>query len=212
MLAGMDNNDIRPLLDRISKGDEAAFTELYRTWSRKLYAYALRQLGDHAKAEEIVSDTLYDVWRAPTRFRGESQFGTWLIGIARHKILMAWRARKADATHDHDDLDDVAEQIASDDESAFDVLAKSQRRAAVVRCMDTLPDEQRECLHLVFYEGLSLAEIAALQGVPEGTVKTRLYHARRKLETGLRSVLRHDGEARMGHGDEARLERAGAAR
>jgi RNA polymerase sigma-70 factor (ECF subfamily) len=194
----MDNPDIQQLLGRIADGDEAAFTELYRTWSRRLYAYALRQLGDHAKAEEIVSDTLYDVWRAPTRFRGESQFGTWLIGIARHKILMAWRARKSDATHDHEDLDEVAESVASDDDSAFDVLAKAQRREAVVRCIERLPDEQRECMHFVFYEGLSLAEVAVLQNVPEGTVKTRLFHARRKLETGLRTMLRHEGEAPAG--------------
>jgi len=105
----MDNDEVLRLLGRIERADEDAFRELYRAFSRKLYAYVLRQLGDPAQAEEIVSDTLYEVWRQPARFRGESQFSTWLIGIARNKVLMAFRGRKPDAIHD--DIDVVAEAI-----------------------------------------------------------------------------------------------------
>ncbi len=187
----MDNDEVLRLLGRIERADEAAFRELYRAFSRKLYAYVLRQLGDPAQAEEIVADTLYEVWRQPAKFRGESQFSTWLIGIARNKVLMAFRARKPDAIHD--DLDDVAESIASDDESAFDILANQQRREGVRHCMDKLSDEHRECVHLVFYEGLSLAEVAALQSCPENTVKTRLFHARQKLKNCLRLLLEREG-------------------
>ncbi len=194
------NIDAQHLLTLIGNGDEAAFTQLHKAWSRKLYAYVLRQVGDTAQAEEIVSDTLYDVWRTPTSFRGDAQFSTWLIGIARNKVRMSWRARMRDVAHDHDDLDDVADQIASDDEGAFDLLANAQRSKGVARCIDALPDEQRECVKLVFFEELSLGEVALLQGVPEGTVKTRLFHARRKLEAGLRDMLCHEGEAPAGAG------------
>ncbi len=187
----MDNDEVLRLLGRIERADEAAFRELYRAYSRKLYAYVLRQLGDPAQAEEIVADTLYEVWRQPAKFRGDSQFSTWLIGIARNKVLMAFRGRKPDAIHD--DLDDVAESIASDDESAFDILANQQRREGVRHCMDKLSDEHRECVHLVFYEGLSLAEVAALQSCPENTVKTRLFHARQKLKNCLRLLLEREG-------------------
>ncbi len=187
----MDNDEVLRLLGRIERADEAAFRELYRAYSRKLYAYVLRQLGDPAQAEEIVADTLYEVWRQPAKFRGDSQFSTWLIGIARNKVLMAFRARKPDAIHD--DLDDVAESIASDDESAFDILANQQRREGVRHCMDKLSDEHRECVHLVFYEGLSLAEVSTLQSCPENTVKTRLFHARQKLKNCLRLLLEREG-------------------
>jgi RNA polymerase sigma-70 factor (ECF subfamily) len=78
----MDNHDVLRLLGRIGQRDEGAFRELYRAFSRKLYAYVLRQLSNEAQAEEIVSDTLYEVWKAPERFRGDSLFSTWLIGIA----------------------------------------------------------------------------------------------------------------------------------
>jgi len=187
----MDNGEVLHLLGRIERADEGAFRELYRAYSRKLYAYVLRQLGDPTKAEEIVADTLYEVWRQPTRFRGDSQFSTWLIGIARNKVLMAFRGRKPDEAHD--DLDDVAESVASEEAGPFDQLAHQQRREGVRSCMDKLSDEHRECVHLVFYEGLALAEVAALQACPEGTVKTRLFHARQKLKQCLQNLLQREG-------------------
>jgi RNA polymerase sigma-70 factor, ECF subfamily len=187
----MDNDDVLRLLGRIERGDESAFRELYRAFSRKLYAYVLRQLGDPAQAEEIVADTLYEVWRQPARFRGESQFSTWLIGIGRNKVLMAFRSRKPDSTHE--DLDDIADVVASDSESAFEALAQRQRHEGVRSCMDKLTDDHRECVHLVFYEGMSLAEVAGVQGCPENTVKTRLFHARQKLKNCLRLLIEREG-------------------
>jgi RNA polymerase sigma-70 factor, ECF subfamily len=187
----MDNDEVLRLLGRIEQADEAAFKELYRAFSRRLYAYVLRQLGDPSQAEEIVSDTLYEVWRQPARFRGESQFSTWLIGVARNKVLMAFRSRKPDAKHD--DLDDVAETVAADDPSAFEILAQQQRHEGVRHCMGKLSNEHRECVHLVFYEGMPLAEVAALQACPENTVKTRLFHARQKLKNCLKLMLQREG-------------------
>ena len=191
----MDNDEVLRLLGRIGQADESAFRELYRAFSRRLYAYVLRQLGDPAQAEEIVADTLYEVWKAPARFRGDAQFSTWLIGIARNKVLMAFRSRKPDSKHE--DLDDVAETLAAEDGSAFDMLANAQRREGVRHCMDKLSDDHRECVHLVFYEGMSLAEVAEVQACPEGTVKTRLFHARQKLKNCLQMMLQREGGGRL---------------
>ncbi|TMG97110.1 MAG: sigma-70 family RNA polymerase sigma factor [Betaproteobacteria bacterium] len=191
----MDNDEVLRLLGRIERADEAAFRELYRAFSRRLYAYVLRQLGDPAQAEEIVADSLYEVWKAPARFRGDAQFSTWLIGIARNKVLMAFRSRKPDSKHE--DLDDVAETLAAEDGSAFDMLANAQRREGVRHCMDKLSDDHRECVHLVFYEGMSLAEVAQVQACPEGTVKTRLFHARQKLKNCLQMMLQREGGGRL---------------
>jgi RNA polymerase sigma-70 factor, ECF subfamily len=187
----MENEEVLRLLGRIERADEAAFRELYRAFSRRLYAYVLRQNGDPAQAEEIVADTLYEVWKAPAKFRGDSQFSTWLIGIARNKVLMAYRSRKPDALHD--DLDDVAESVAADEPGAFEILAQQQRQAGVRQCMEKLSKEHRECVHLVFYEGMPLAEVATLQACPENTVKTRLFHARQKLKNCLKLLLQREG-------------------
>ena len=187
----MDNDEVLRLLGRIERGEEAAFKELYRAFSRRLYAYVLRQIDDPSQAEEIVSDTLYEVWKAPAKFRGDAQFSTWLIGIARNKVLMAFRSRKPDSVHD--DLDDVAESVADEQPGAFEQLAQQQRHEGVRRCMDKLSAEHRECIHLVFYEGMALAEVAALQACPENTVKTRLFHARKKLTQCLQLLLQREG-------------------
>lgn len=192
----MDNSQVLRLLGRIEQADEGAFRELYCAFSRKLYAYVLRQLGDTAQAEEIVSDTLYEVWKAPAKFRGDSQFSTWLIGIARNKVLMHWRGRKPDT--DHDDVADLADQLPSDAPGAFEIMAEQQRSDGVRHCVDKLGADHRECVHLVFYQGMALAEVARLQQIPEGTVKTRLFHARQKLKQCLQRLLAREGEAPLG--------------
>jgi len=189
----MENNEVLPLLARIRDRDEAAFRILYKAFSRKLHAYVLRQTGQPAQAEEIVADTLYEVWRAPQAFRGESQFSTWLIGIARNKVLMAFRARRPDSLHE--DVDEMADRLPADQPGAFEAIAQSQRREGVRHCMDGLPPPHRECVHLVFYEGLALAEVAAIQRCPENTVKTRLFHARKKLRDCLARLLEREGGA-----------------
>lgn len=187
----MDNDRVRALLERIGQQDQSAFRELYKAFSRRVYAYALNMLKDPGRAEEILVDTLYEVWRAPARFRGDSQFSTWLIGVARNKALMAYRGRRPDELHD--DLDDIAETAASDAPDGFAQLAAKQRTEGVRGCMDKLSDEHRECMHLVFYEGYSLAEVAAVQGCPENTVKTRLFHARQKIKACLQRLVQREG-------------------
>jgi RNA polymerase sigma-70 factor, ECF subfamily len=192
----MDDGRVRDLLERIGQQDQSAFRELYKAFSRRVFAYVLNMVKDPGRAEEILVDTMYEVWRAPARFRGDSQFGTWLIGIARNKALMVYRSRRADEVHD--DLDDIAETQASDDPDAFAQLADKQRSQGVLHCMGKLSDEHRECMHMVFFEGLSLAEIAQVQGCPENTVKTRLYHARQKIKKCLSLLLAREGELPQG--------------
>lgn len=187
----MDQDRVRQLLARIAKEDQSAFRELYKAFSRKVYAYVLNMLNDHARAEEVLVDTMYEVWRHPERFRGDSQFGTWLIGIARNKALMIYRSRRPDELHD--DLDDIAETAAADTPDGFAELAGKQRREGVQHCMGRLSDDHRECLHLVFFEGMTVAEVAEIQRIPEGTVKTRLFHARQKIKNCLQTLLRREG-------------------
>jgi RNA polymerase sigma-70 factor, ECF subfamily len=186
----MDNVQIFELLQKISQRNEGAFRELYQAYSRKVYAYVLNQVKDSSRAEEIVADSLYELWRNPLAFRGESQFSSWVIGIARHKVLSSFRAHKGDS--DHEDVDEMDEMLESDAPAPDEELAQKQHRDGVRQCMDKLPAEQRECMHLVFYEGYSLAEVAEIQDCPEGTVKTRLFHARQKLKTCLRLLLERE--------------------
>ena len=181
----LSNEAILGLLRKIAEGNERAMREIYEAFSRRVYAYVLNHMHDPAKVEEIVVDTLYEDWKHPDRFRGESKFTTWLIGIARHKMLDAFRAK----TPDHDDLDD---EIPSDEAGVFEALAERQRREGVQECMGKLTEEHRECLHLVFYEGMAVHEVAEVQKCPQNTVKTRLFHARQKIKNCLRLLLERE--------------------
>lgn len=192
----MEADEIARLLERVAQRDEQAFLTLYRAHSRKLYAYALRQLSNEAEAEEVVSDTLYEVWSRPENFHGQSQFGTWLIGIARNKALMRLRSRYA--APPSEDLADLEELLPSDTAGPFEQLAGRQQEHQVRHCLDRLAADQRECVHLVYFQGLSLGEIARLQACPEGTVKTRVFHARQKLRKCLSLMLRDDDTAAAG--------------
>jgi RNA polymerase sigma-70 factor (ECF subfamily) len=98
----------------------------------------------------------------------------------------------------HEDLDDIAETTAADTPDGFAQLAGKQRSEGVQHCMGRLSDEHRECMHLVFFEGLSLAEVSQVQGCPENTVKTRLFHARQKIKKCLSLLLQREGGAPAG--------------
>jgi RNA polymerase sigma-70 factor, ECF subfamily len=179
------------LLRRIKAGDENAFATLYTSMSRRIFAFALNQVHDEARAEEILIDTMHEVWKKPEHFNGTSKLSTWVIGIARYKVLNSFRERK----HDHEELvDEIANSIESDEPGPYESVAAREREIGVRRCMAKLSAEHRECMHLAFFEGMTLAEIAKLQACPENTVKTRLFHARQKIKNCLRLLLESEGK------------------
>jgi RNA polymerase sigma-70 factor, ECF subfamily len=186
---GDENDRALALLERISAGDEAAMAEFYRLFARQVYAFALRHLGRPAEAEDVVVDCMYEVWNSAGRFGGRSLVRTWLFSIARFRLLDRIRKRGPENAVD---IDDMKETLASDDEGGFGALAERQRSEHVAHCMDKLSPEHRECVHLVFYMELPLAEVAEIQNCPENTVKTRLFHAKRNLKRCLESRLRDD--------------------
>jgi RNA polymerase sigma-70 factor (ECF subfamily) len=184
MSVELDDADVMALLARVAQRDETAFRRVYEGFARRVYAFALHRIGDPAACEELVADTLHEVWKRPGAYRGESRFSTWLLGIARHKIIDRLRAR-GPVTEDIDEQLDLHDPQAPDD---FHQVAQQQLRDGVARCLARLGEPHRECLHLVFYEDMSVADVAAVQAVPEGTVKTRLFHARAKLKQCLQAL------------------------
>lgn len=173
-------------------GSEAAMARLYKALSGAVFAFVRQRLygaDDHA-VQEVVVETLYEVWRAGARFEGQSRVLTWVLGIARHKLLDAAR-RRPDAAM-HEDIDDHSETLADEGADVTAQLSAKQRAQWLAYCMQRLPEEQRESLHLLLVEGLAIDDIAALQACPGGTVKTRVFHAKRKLKECLARWLKHD--------------------
>lgn len=181
-----NDDEARAWLERICLGDQGAMADFYRAFAPQVHAFAMRQLGNASEAEDVVVDTMYEVWSTAKRFAAQSLVRTWLFGIARHRLLDRLRKRRP---LESVDVDELAEVLPGEDEGGFDALARRQRAEHVAHCLGTLSDEHRECMHLVFYEELPLAEVAQIQGCPEGTVKTRLFHARQKMKRCLERRL-----------------------
>lgn len=179
------------LMERVAKADQKALADLYAQMNRKIFAFALRHVGDRDVAEGVVVETMFEVWKNAAKFGGRSSVSTWILGIARFKALDEVRRQAR-----YSPLDDVATAAIEDTGiSAYEGLAAGETSAQLKKCIARLPPEQQECIHLAFFEELSLAEIAELQGIPENTVKTRMFHARRKLKLMLSGQIESANDA-----------------
>jgi RNA polymerase sigma-70 factor (ECF subfamily) len=201
----MTELQVAELLERMAAGDEASLCVLYRAYGRRVYAFALNTLRDPHEAEQVVVDTMFEVWRQATRFNRTCRFTTWLLGIARNKALHVMRARMPE----HAGLDDVEACLVCDDSDPYRAAVERQRRERLMLSLEELPPPQRECLRLALHEGLSLVEIARIQECPQNTVKTRLLKARQKVRASLARFLDADGawlDEREARRDEVSIE------
>ena len=176
--ADLPEEEARALLDRLIQRDERALRDLHQLFGRRIYLFAVSRLRDEDAAETVMTDTLFEVWKHPDRFRGESRLSTWILGIAKYKVLNAFRS----ADRQHEDIDDHAESIADPNADVLGGIEAQEQQRLLMECIEALSPPQRECMHLVFLEGMALAEVAEIQKVPEGTVKTRMFHGRKNLK------------------------------
>jgi RNA polymerase sigma-70 factor (ECF subfamily) len=164
------------LIARIAQGDRLAMQALYARHNVRVYRFILRMVRNEATAEDVLSEVFLDVWRQAGRFGGRSEVTTWVLSIARFKALSALRKR-VDAELDQDAQD--AEPDEGDDPERQ--LVVKDRGEVLRQCLAGLSAEHREVLDLAYYQELSVEEAARVLGIPEGTVKTRMFHARKKL-------------------------------
>ncbi len=172
------------LLNRIATGNQAALEDFYRVFEHSIYRYAHLKLNDPHEAADILNEVMLEVWNGARRFEGRSKVSTWVLGIARHKILDRLRARRPGTT----DLESGAEIEDTDGRGPADLSAAAEQAREVRRCLQQLSDQHREVVYLTYYQGLSYPEIAVIADCPEGTVKTRMYHARKALQRCLERI------------------------
>jgi RNA polymerase sigma-70 factor (ECF subfamily) len=171
------------LVGAVAGGDRRAMQALYLRHRVRIYRFVLRLVGDAASAEDIVSEVFLDVWRQADGFKAKSRVSTWLLAIARHKALSARRARL------HEQLDDgAASAIADPADDAETILDRQDRGAIIRQCLSQLSAIHREVLDLVYYHEKSVEEVAKIVGVSAGTVKTRMFYARKRMENLLETA------------------------
>jgi RNA polymerase sigma factor, sigma-70 family len=176
------------LLKRASRGDEAAFLELYERHRDAVFRFAYRMLGSAELSEDVAHDCFLSLIKAPQRFDGaRSALRTYLFGAARNLAMKHLRRAGQDVS-----VDELLAEPAIFEEQPLHQLLDEEVSQMVQRAVNLLPPLQREALVLFEYEELSLAEIAKVVGADVGTVKARLYRARQALKRTLAPYFKRD--------------------
>jgi RNA polymerase sigma-70 factor (ECF subfamily) len=164
------------LLKSIAAGDKCAMRVLFQRHNVRIYRFVLRLVGNASLAEDVVSEVFFVVWKGAGQFKAESQVTTWLLAIARHKAISALRRRSEAQLDDH-----AAAAIVDPRDDPETRMDKQDRSKVIRKCLSRLSLSHREIVDLVYYHGKLVKEVAQIVGVPEGTVKTRMFHARRHM-------------------------------
>jgi len=193
-------SDDLALVRRAQDGDRAAFKVLFERYHRRVYAVALGVVKSPQDAHDVVQEAFVKVHRHLPDFQGNSSFYTWLYRISMNLAIDQLRRRKSARQVDYDDTVGRAEQ-GDDPGNLTPVIdgadpAKTQSRKELAEkirgALATLPEYHRQVILLREVEGLSYEEISKIMKVPKGTIMSRLFHARRKMQSALAEYV--DGE------------------
>ncbi|MAW89004.1 MAG: RNA polymerase subunit sigma [Phyllobacteriaceae bacterium] len=164
------------LVRQIAKGERRALETLYARHHRRVFHFIRRFEDNTAMAEDLANDVFLDVWSLAGRFEFRSRVTSWLLGIARYKALNARRARKKTV-----DPEEALGGLADGADTPEITAQKVSKAEALRNCIAALPEEHRIVIDLVYYHETSVRDVAEILQVPENTVKTRMFNARRKL-------------------------------
>jgi RNA polymerase sigma-70 factor, ECF subfamily len=164
------------LIGRIANGDRLAMQVLFARHHVRVFRFVLRLVRNEASAEDLISEVFLDVWRQAGKFEGRAAVSTWLLAIARFKALSMLRRKP------EQELDEEAAETIEDGADTPDIALEKKEKSEVLRkCLTSLSAEHREIVDLVYYHEKSVEEVAEIVGIPEATVKTRMFYARKKL-------------------------------
>jgi RNA polymerase sigma factor (sigma-70 family) len=166
----------RALLDRVVRRDLQAFEQLYRIYQPRLARFLINLVNRPQLVEEVLNDTMTTVWQTADRFRGASKLSTWIFAIAYRKAIRI-RRRWPEPVDD-----ETLDSRVSDDPGPDKELNHRRLHDALVVAMGNLSPDHRAVVDLTYFHGLGYREIAEVMGCPISTVKTRMFHARRRLK------------------------------
>lgn len=185
-------------VERLRARDERAFNELVRASERRVYGLVFRMLGRRDESEDLTQEVFVQVFKAIDQFRGDSKLSTWIFRIAVNltKNRAKYNSRRHQSEQDdvtelegHRSLAEARGVTASDVARPDDAFVGHEVEAVVQRCIASLEPDFREVLVLRDVEDLSYDEIAEVTGLPDGTVKSRIFRARAQLKACVERCL-----------------------
>jgi len=171
------------LMERVVARDLRAFETLYRIYHPRLDRFLGLVTPRRTIVEEALNDTMLVVWRRAATYAGECKVSTWIFAIAYRTVLKALR------TQDEPVDSPAFDELASDDAGPEEAAIRRQTLATLASALATLSAEQRAVLVLTYFHDLPYADIARIVDCPVDTVKTRMFHGRRRLRAALHGRL-----------------------
>jgi len=178
----LESRDVQ-LIIRITNGDLRAFDALYRSYFPRLVRFLDRYTRRTALIEEIINDTMFVVWEKADAYNQTSKVSTWIFAIAYRKAMKT--IKRTDDPQEAD-FDLVQAGIEMEPDSQ---LSQRQLQQCVSHALDAISVEQRTVVSLAYYHGMDYQEIATTMDCPVNTVKTRMFHARKRLQNLLAKVM-----------------------
>ncbi|MEM0990041.1 MAG: sigma-70 family RNA polymerase sigma factor [Pseudomonadota bacterium] len=163
------------LVKRVAEGDMTALRALYLAHADAIRRFVLSRLRDEFEAADIVHETMMAVWRGAANFQGRASVRSWVLSIAKNRAIDHIRKQSRVTLAEPD------ETVPDGDPDAETVIVAAQDAARLRACVDELSEAHRAAVHLAFYEDMTCAEIAEVEQVPPGTIKTRIFHAKKLI-------------------------------
>jgi RNA polymerase sigma-70 factor, ECF subfamily len=176
-------NDDQAAVERVLAGDVSAFEEIVRRWQSPLINLAYRFCHDRGRAEEMAQEAFLRSYRSLAQWRGDAAFSTWLFALATNFYRSELRRIPARIIP----IEDVPEPV--DPRAVDGGLEDTDRDRTVRRAVSALPEKYREALILFYFHEMDVPAAARSLGLPEGTVKARLFRGRELLRTKLEQTL-----------------------
>jgi len=187
------------LVKRVQKGDQAAFDMLFARYQVRILNLISRYVRDADEVRDVAQEAFIKAYRAIPRFRGDSQFYTWLYRIAintakNHLVSRSRRPPSSDVDIEDADYRDDADMLR-DSEDPESALARDQLQSTIHEALTQLPDDLRSALTLREFDGLSYEQIADILECPVGTVRSRIFRAREFVDQRIRPLLDNTDES-----------------
>ena len=187
--AATDSRDDATLLRQVVRRDRQAFAVLYRRYHPRLHGYLRRVVADAEIAEEVLDDVMFVVWKDARRFSGGGAVSSWIFGIAYRRAMSALRV-------------ELRHQVRVDRSADAEAMpaARPKGRELVETALRRLSPNHRQVVELTYFFGFSYQEIAEIVDCPVNTVKTRMFHARKRLKYLLPKLAGETEGSRREHG------------
>jgi RNA polymerase sigma-70 factor (ECF subfamily) len=168
--------DEASLIGRIAAADATAMRALFARHQVRVFRFVLRHVRNEAVAEEITNEVFLEVWRSAGSYAGASSVATWILSIAHHRAVSSLRKRREESWDE-----EAAAELPDAGDNPEEAAQKADKALILRRCIAALSPEHRGIIDLVYYHEMSISEASEVLQIPENTVKTRMFYARKRL-------------------------------